>query len=541
MLKNVYKTDIYVRASREDGDKEESNTIKNQRDLILQFMKSKPELKLHKIRIDDGVSGVTFDRKGFNEMMDDVKKGKVDCIIVKDLSRLGRNWLEAGEYVQNIFPQLNVRFISINDNFDSINGMSSMEHIILPVKNLMNDSYARDISSKTRSNFDVKRRLGEYVGSFVPYGYEKSKEDKHKLVIDEYAANIVKEIFELKISGMSQNKIAEKLNDEGILSPMEYKKSKGEKFKTSFKRSVQAKWTAVAVNRIIKNEIYTGCLVQGKRGSINYKSKEIKYKPENEWIRVENTHDAIISRADFETANKICGYDTRTPQGKETVYIFSGIIFCGSCKQNMVRKTNYAKGKKYFYYTCGTHKRDKSLCSMHNAEVTRIEAVVHKSIKMHIELFAEAEDVIKQIDGMPMQEIKAKRITAEIEKQEQILARYERYKRKLYEDYTDGVVTLNDFRMMNDAYSTEFASAEKNLLHWQTELKAISEEKPYSEIIKNFVQYGNVEKLTRAIVVNLIEKIYVYSADEIEIVYKFQDRFNEMLEYAKKLSSKESV
>ena len=251
----IWDVDIYVRASREDGDKEQSETISNQITMLTDFVHGRPELRLHEIRKDDGISGVTFDRPGFHAVMDDVRSGAANCVVVKDLSRFGRDYIETGKYLEEIFPFMGVRFIAVNDNYDSMAERSAADDVVLPFKNLVNDTYAKDISIKVRSSKAVKRRNGDFVGPFAAYGYCKDPENKNQLIIDEGAAETVRQIFSWKLDGMSAQAIADQLNSKGVLSPMEYKQSIGLNFKTSFKLNKMAKWTAVAVLRILKNEL----------------------------------------------------------------------------------------------------------------------------------------------------------------------------------------------------------------------------------------------------------------------------------------------
>lgn len=332
----VYNADIYLRLSDDDGDKPESNSIKNQREFITEFLKSMPEIRIHAERKDDGFSGVDFFRPGIQEVLQDVRSGAVNCVVVKDLSRLGRNYIETGKVLQE-FADHGVRFIAINDGYDTANAQGQASTILLPIKNLMNDSYSRDISVKIRSHLEVKKRKGQFVGAFAAYGYLKSPDDKNQLVVDDYAAEVVRDIFRWKLEGMSQQGIADRLNADGVLSPSEYKRSLGMKYISGFKSNPQAKWSAVAVGRILKNPLYIGVMVQGKTGRPNYKIKKLMEKPEDEWIRVPGAHEPIISEVDFRTVSGLLRRDTRIAVQKKTVYPFSGLLFCADCKQNMLR------------------------------------------------------------------------------------------------------------------------------------------------------------------------------------------------------------
>lgn len=290
-------------------------------------------------------------------MMEDVKEGRTDCIIVKDLSRFGRNYLDAGEYIEKIFPFLGVRFIAVNDNYDSLAGKNASDDLIIPFKNLINEAYCRDISVKVRTQLEIKRKSGQYIGAFAVYGYMKDEADKNRLVVDEYAADVVRDIFKWKLEGISPQDIATRLNQSGILSPMEYKKSLGMNFATSFKANPQAVWSANAVLRILKNQVYIGVLTQGKETTPSYKVRKRVTKPEDEWTVIPDSHEAIIRREDFDSVQKVLSLDTRRSPEDSNVQLFSGMVFCGECGASMVRKTVPSGNRKYVYYVCSAHKQ----------------------------------------------------------------------------------------------------------------------------------------------------------------------------------------
>lgn len=281
----------------------------------------------------------------------------------KDLSRFGRDYIECGKYIEKIFPQLGVRFISVNDGYDTA-ASSSTDSLVIPFKNLINDSYSRDISIKVRTNLEVKRRQGEFISNFAVYGYCKDPADKNHLIVDEYAADVVQNIFKWKIEGLSPNSIAVRLNKLGILSPMEYKRSHGSRYSTKFKKNTIAEWSHVAVRRILQNEVYTGVLVQGKRTTPNYKTKKFVYRNEDEWVRVEGTHEAIISRPQFDLVQKLLLEDTRAGAEDTAVHPYCGRIFCADCGAPAVRKTVRSGDRQYVYYVCSANKSNREACSI---------------------------------------------------------------------------------------------------------------------------------------------------------------------------------
>ena len=359
-INKIYHAAIYVRLSKEDGDisssaKLESNSISNQKALILDFLKDKKDIEVVSVRVDDGYSGSNFDRPAFQAMLEDIRRGIVDCVVVKDLSRFGREYIDSGKYIERLFPALGVRFIAINDNYDSLKGKNQADEIIIPFKNLINDAYCRDISIKIRSQLDVKRRNGKFIGSFASYGYKKDTANKNKLIIDEYPAEIVKTIFNMKLEGYSANRIADRLNELEVLTPMEYKRACGFHYNSGYNISRNPVWNASSVTSILTNEVYTGTCVQGKNRKINYKVKVCRPIAPDEWIRVANTHEAIIPRAVYDRVQELLTLDTRTSPGEERVNVFSGLIRCGDCGQNLIKRSTVKNGKKYYYYHCTTY------------------------------------------------------------------------------------------------------------------------------------------------------------------------------------------
>jgi DNA invertase Pin-like site-specific DNA recombinase len=303
----TYHAAIYVRLSKEDGDKEESDSIGNQKELISRFLASKPEICIEETFVDDGFSGADFLRPSFQKMLLKLKSGEINCVVVKDLSRFGRNFIETGRFLSTIFPALGVRFIAINDSIDSAGERSAADNqVIIPVRNLINDAYLRDISIKVRSQLEVKRRKGDFIGSFPMYGYLRDPDDRHKLIIDPVASETVLDIFHWKIEGMSQKGIADKLNAGGVLCPAEYKRFIcGFRYSSGFQINSKALWSAVTVGRILRNESYIGSLVQGRRTTPNHKVKKVIEKPREDWAIVENHHPAIIDRDDFDVVTRL--------------------------------------------------------------------------------------------------------------------------------------------------------------------------------------------------------------------------------------------
>lgn len=534
----VYQAAIYLRLSREDGDVVEgsklvSNSISNQKALIMDFLKSHTEIKVHSVYADDGYSGVNFDRPDFQRMLEDIRKGTINCVIVKDLSRFGRNYIEAGRYIEKIFPMLGVRFIAITDNYDSMAAAGGYgSDMVVPFKNLINDAYCRDISIKIRSHLEMKRKKGEYIGAFAVYGYLKDERNKNQLIIDEYAAGVVRDIFAMKLCGLNQQTIADRLNNDGILSPMEYKKSIGINLETTFKKGTQAKWSYNAVLRILKNEVYTGVLTQGKQTTPNYKVKTRVMKPEDEWVKVENTHEPVVSRKDFNLVQELLKQDTRISPDREALFPLAGLLYCGDCMEPMVRKTVPVGGKKYVYYVCSGNKKDKTSCSPHRiAEADLTDSVLYL-LQTHIENVLTLEAAMQVIEKAPKLKADVAKFDERIVRKRAELEKAEKRKLNLYEDLKDGIISQKEYLQLKAEYDRRISEAETAVGSYEREMKLILENKSsMHEWIKEFKQHRNIQSLDRNAAVVMIKRVMVYSADRIEVTYNFEDEFTRCSEY----------
>lgn len=538
----VYDADVYLRLSKEDGDKEESDSITNQRELILEFLKSKEDIRIHAVRVDDGYSGVNFERPAFRQMLEDIKTGKVNCVVTKDLSRFGRNHIEVGKYIEKIFPYLGVRFIAINDNYDSLTNDAQTNNIIIPFKNLINDAYCRDISIKIRSNLEVKRKKGDFVGPFAPYGYQKSEEDKNKLEIDEEAAEVVRSIFQMYLQGSNAYKIAEKLNKKNILTPMDYKKENGSAFYTGFKKNLKSQWTHMHVLRILGNPVYTGTLVQGKETTPNYKVKKKVKRDQSKWSQVENAHEAIIPTVDFQNAQEQLQMDTRTGTEKEKVYYLSGVVKCGDCGANMVRKTVPSGKRKFIYYVCGNHKGNKNICSSHSINAEALEESVRKLLNHQIKNVTDLGRILDKLEDAQIRKGELGKRNRQITKKNEEVEKYNHLRLDLYEDYKDELITKEEYLELKEIYEKRIQTAEQMLEAMEVEMAFLAEgEWSTCDWINEFKKYGYLESLSREVVVSLIGQILVYEKKEgeryprIEIHFKYADEFQASLSLLEEL------
>lgn len=548
IIDQTFRVAIYLRLSKEDDDlscssgaKSESNSISNQRKLIYDFMKLHPELELYDEYKDDGKSGSNFDRAEFQRMMKDIEAGKVNCVVVKDQSRFGRDYIDVGKYKEKIFPKLGVRFITINEGYDSLSATSS-DDLAFTINSFVYDFYIRDISTKIRTNLTAKKQNGEYAGAFVAYGYVKDSNDKSKLVVDQFAADVVRDIFRWKIEGLSPQNIAVRLNELGIPSPAEYKKLSGSNYKTSFQTSSKAVWSHVSVRRILKNEIYLGVMIQGKRTTPNYKTKTVVTKAESEWLRVEGTHEAIISVRDFELVQELLRDDTHCRAGDVTVPVYAGRIYCGDCGATAVRKTVSYAGKRYVYYVCNANKHDKTVCSRHSIREDILGQVIYQTVRHQIDLLLDVDKALRQFENLSWEKHKLKQLDASIEIQEEVVRKNNTLRLGIYEDLRAGLLDRSEYESLKKELAERIAEATAAIEKLNKEkreiLDGVSKQQSW---IEQFRQYENVTELTRPMVIHLIERINIFEESNIEIVFRHRNQIEEILRFISEQTTDKKV
>lgn len=538
----IYKAAVYVRLSREDGDvasaqKDESDSISNQKSLIQHFISSKSDIELVEIFEDDGYSGVFFDnRPGFQSMLDAIEAGKVDTVIVKDLSRLGRNYVEVGRTVEDFLDVYELRLISLNDNVDTIDGDEKVRDIIIPFLNILYEQYARDTSNKTRAALDTKCKDGQFIGSYAPFGYKKSETDKNKLEIDESVAPVVRQIFKLYIEGFSAQMIAKKLESEHIPAPMDQKREQGIKCGNGFKMYKKSVWDSNMVGRILKNEVYVGNLVQGKVSKRNFKQKKRYTKSEERWIRYENAHKGIIDRLDFDIVQQLLSEDVRRGTADSELSIFAGKVYCGDCGEAMHRRKVKAKDKYYSYYSCSSNKKDKSSCTQHNIAETLLIKTVKESVNFQSHLLKNIQEVMEYCKSQWDEEQLFENLEIKkLELEDMLKIQLERIK-SLYEDVKDGLITKEEYLDYKLGYQQKTVELKNRIVDLEDKIQNRKSALDNSEWMDRFYQYADIEELSRLVVAQLIKAIYVYENKRIRIVFNYQDQLaeiNELLEEQK--------
>lgn len=545
MNQNTYTGDdeflaiAYYRLSKDDGKNHESDSIANQRVLIREYVKNQPNITLVEEAFDDGYTGTNYDRPGFQKVMDAVNAGTVNCVIVKDLSRLGREYVETGKYLEMVFPSMGIRFIAINDDVDSTKANSSND-ILVPVKNIMNESYCRELSKKLRRQFKIQRSNGEYLGAFASYGYRKSPEDKHKLVIDEYAAEIVRAIFVLKLRGFSQQSIADYLNAECILPPAEYKKSQGLNYKSGLKGSGKAVWRAYTVQNILTNPIYIGVLIQGKRGTPNYKIKQMRVRDEEQWCVNKDNHEAIIDEYTFESVQKVLKRDTRVAPNNDAVNPLSGLVFCADCGRSMVKRSVSRGNKKFHYYICSTNKKGDG-CSSHNISIETLENTVMRAIKNQINLVVEMKQLLEEVNHSEILSVKLKRIDLLIAEKNKEIDKQKDFRMKLYEALSEGLIERNEYDAMRKRATATIESSEAAVRKLDAErAEIVSQNTKNLTWLEQFARYQNYAKLSREIAVAFIDKVTVYEDKTVHIDFNYRDEIAHYQEILKNISQEVS-
>lgn len=521
-----YHAAIYLRLSREDRDlsvlpwKKESNSIVNQKALILRHLDSMPEVLSWETYIDDGYSGLIFaERPDFVRMCNDIYQRKVNMVIVKDLSRLGRDHVETDRYIQRIFPALGVRFVSVMDYYDSLTATGSDRNLILPFKNFMNDAYSRDTGYKIRSSQEALRQSGTYIGSYTPYGYVKSLGERGRLLPDGYAAEVVQHIFAMKLKGKSVSAIADCLNELGVPAPSEYKRMQGISYQSGFQIHSYVQWSAVAVRRILTAPVYTGVLVQGKRETISYKVKKVIARPQEEWSVVEGALEAIISRSDFDRVQRLLLTDTRRSPVEKEQGLFSGLVYCGDCKRGMTRRTT-GKGMTYI---CSSYNKGNG-CSRHRVAGDDVERLVLTALRTYIQV----TDAVKKVKAERKSSQTRKQSLVvnqqEIQKKQDELKKIEPMKKMLKRDWEMDVITEEEYLQFQEIYEEKERRLTAAVEHLTNRLEEqIQEEKQTKEWLHKFYQSGNLEKLDRLALVSLVERVEVLEDKRIEIVFSYRD------------------
>lgn len=521
--KNIYRVVVYLRLSADDGDNRESDSISNQRLLIQGYLVGKPVFTTVKECVDDGFTGTNFDRPGFREMMRLVENGEADTIVCKDLSRFGRDFSGVLQYVERILPKMGVRLILLNDNYDS--EASDHDFITLRLKSFINDIYPADTSRSVRANLLAKMTAGQCVASFALYGYLKSPEDKHRLILDPVAASVVQDIFQLKLKGHSMTDIAAILNARGILTPLMYRTVYlKQKLATGFRKSGESCWCATMVRRILTDERYTGVLIQGKRTTPNYKVKKVIYKSADEWIRFEDAFDAVVDRHTFEVVQNMLAHDAR--RSADGIAMLGGLVECADCHQSMVRKS---PDRTHHYYVCSTSLYEKE-CQPHRFSEKKLIPIVQESVLHYISLIVELQKVLEFVEGAAIPEQRMYEADQVLKMQKQEYERISQIKMNLYDSFCEGILDEQEYHTYKKKYDLELLQAEEAVKKQQAAISdmmdTLENQKKWMEY---FLCYKDIREVDRMVVSMLVKRIRIHSRNQVSIDFWFADEFERLV------------
>lgn len=521
MTEKTYNVGIYCRLSNDDERDGESVSIENQKLLLQSYVRQMGWNEVD-VYIDDGYSGTNFNRPGVQRLIEDAKAKRINLILVKDLSRFGRNYIEFGQYTDYLFPSLGCRFIALNNGIDTMSNNGSTD--VMCFLNLFNEFYSRDTSKKVKAVKRACAENGKFMGTYPAYGYKRDPEDKHHLVIDEETAPTVRRIFSMRATGMGFTTIAAQLNEEGIPSPgMLYYQRKGK----ADPRNVNHKWAGETVKHLIRNEVYIGNMVQGKTGTLSYKNKKLISKPEDEWIRVEGTHEAIVSQDIWDIVQSIDQKRVRKNTASDGIKsIFTGLVYCADCgfkMRNHTEKFTYKDGTpgRYSSFICGNYARSgKSACTIHTIYENVLEQLVLEDIREKARFAAHDPELLAQhILRLKDKEAQSRRVSCEQELKavKARLDELERLMQSLYEDKYSGTVPQSVFQTLMRKYEAERVEKADALPELERKVRAAMENRQdagrWTEIIR---QYTEITKLDESILFALVDRIEVGEAQKVK-------------------------
>lgn len=544
----LYKACLYLRLSDEDKRNIEDNSIGNQKKICLEHLKKLPEIEVIASYIDNGASGTNFSRSGFKQMLQDLTKGEINCVVVKDLSRLGRNYLETSEYLEKFFPEAGIRFIAVNNGYDSIRKLNGKQEIVIPFSNIVNDMYAKDVSRKIRSSIEILMKSGEFLppSGSIPYGYLRD-EKNNTYIIDEETAPIVQEIFKMKLQGVSDCEIIRTLNRKQIPSPGKIRYLRG---MTKAEKYKDAVWIGSTLRKLLSNEVYLGHRIHGKvkRDCLG---AEKKRRPQEEWEYVYNVHPALISEEDFQKIRQIKekGREKQAQCNKhqkrslEERRLLTGKIYCGDCGTLMgARKGNQRltskKSPRIFYQCDGYEYSGRTRCFNHYISQKDVLEKIKNALNVQFKLIAESDRVIKRI-----QDDKKEMLALHDKKRKEIndeLAKMEMKKERLLIDYNDGTINSEEYKYIRQKYDEEeqklrriLVLAEKERKNQEKQLRTTEE---WVKLMKQFMPQKNID---RKLIEHLIDTIYVYGDKNVEIVFLFKNEVEELTGAAREAERKE--
>jgi len=531
---------VYVRLSKEDGDKMESDSIQNQKRIIEQHIRYLREQGEAIVSVetysDDGYPGGNFDRPEYKRMINDMEAGKINCLIFKDNSRLGRNYPELGRLMEEYFPQKGIRVISVLNHIDSLKDPYGYSSAIVSFSNIMNDDYIRQLSIKIKSTFAMKRERGEFLGNYAPYGYMKNPEDRHKLIIDPEAAEIVQMIFHWYINGMSASGIVKQLNALHIMPPSVYKTSKGCKgFQHHSSGGIKHNaWALTTVNSILRDEVYIGNLVQGKYKSASYRTKKMVPADESQWTVIEGSHEAIISDEVFTIVHDRFARHPKICKKQQTSYPLSGFIKCARCGGRMNRNVSHGVAR----FRCMTRIYAPEKCQCPSIRETVLEAEILKAVQEQIQELTDAKAVIDAARKGNGRNNSTNEYLLALNRAEREKKRLEDAKFHLYDNLEKGVIDQDEYIRFREKYNTEIEAQTKQIDQIQTSIAELKKARQQDdEFVSFFEKHGNIDRIDRETLERLLDHISVEDDTHIHIYFKFSSEREKLLDFARMIES----
>lgn len=533
----IYKAGGYVRLSVEDSGKPGTDTMEAQWELVEGYIESQSDMELIDLYCDNGHTGTNFQRPEFERLMDDVRAGKVDCIVVKDLSRFGRNYKETGNYLERIFPYLDVRFVAVNDSFDTLTAERSQDGYIVPLKNIINEVYSKDISRKVTSALTTKRQNGEFLGSWAPYGYQKSAADKHRLEVNPETAPVVRDIFAWRLSGVAYLQIVRRLNEQGIPCPSRYHYMRGE---LKSERFANAIWHVPIIKKILADQVYLGHVVSGKTYNDISTGKKLCRIPKEDWLIIRNTHEPLIDENTFQSVQQITEKDRvqfhkRVGKFDElgtTPNILKGLVFCADCKKTMARYKNVSEncGHRYYAFICRTHAENPDSCSNKYLLEDKLLDVLWKCLRQEITLAGNLEKLVEKREKSIKITLQEDKLSRQIVSANQSLSRYKRLHDSLYQNYVDGLMDEREYTEMKRQYRAEMEQSQAKLETLRQQQAALIRQATGNPWLRQFTKFSAATELTGEMAHALIARIEVDSCNHIEITLGHRDEYLQLLE-----------
>lgn len=536
-IEPFWKIGLYIRLSKEDEKKvnekaDDSESVINQEKILRDFVEEYFEPGTYVIVDvfpDDGLTGTDKMRPEFQRLESCIEHKEVNCMIIKSLARGFRNLGDQQKFLEEFIPTHGARFINISSPFiDTYMNPRSATGLEVPIRGMFNEQFAASTSEEVRKTFKMKRERGEFIGAFAPYGYKKSPDDKNKLIIDESAAQVVRNIFHWFVNeGYSKHGIAAKLNQIGEPNPAAYKRKIGLNYQNPHSSINDGLWSPSTIGKILQNAMYIGVMVQGKNRIISYKVHTQIVVPEDEWFVVPNTHEPVVDKEIFEKAQTLHERDTRTATGKKEVHLFSGFVRCPDCGKAMHRKT----ARSIVYYFCRSY-ADKKVCTKHTIRQDKLEDTLLTVIQKQIELVSTLSEEIERINNAPTIHRQSNRLIHSLKQAEKQLVHNKDVSDSLYMDWKSGEITQEEYRRLKSKIAEQIQQLEQNIAYLKEEMQVmtdgISSDDPYLTL---FLKHRNIQSINRGILVELIDTIWVHEGGEIAIDFNFADDFKRIVEY----------